>query len=111
MPAQPPPQGGLGQSWFVLDFQAGYDGFAPKITGGELHGTYGPAFVETQESWAFEGQAVLHRTAAEPDRVLVEAAGNLVLSRRRSFEISGQRHPAERLLAARRDDEELLLLL
>lgn len=82
----------------------------PTIGGSGAPGVYGPAFVSTQESWSFSGAVELRRPVVEP-AVVFQSSGILVLSRRRTFVFAGQRDPATRVVMARCDDDELLLLL
>lgn len=109
----PPPQGGQGQSWFVLDFEAAYVGYKPpEFSGGaQPPGIFGPAFQREDFEWRIPGRvALLRRIAPAPEYVLAQA-GTLHLGRRRMFAFPGYRAAAERVLLVRRDDEEFLLLL
>lgn len=110
--ADPPPQGGLGQSWFVLDFEAAYVGYKPPefSGGGETPGIFGPAFRFDEFEHGVPGALVLRRKVETETYVLAQP-GILHLERRRMFVFPGHRTAAERVLLVRRDDEECLLLL
>lgn len=109
----PEPQGGLGQSWFVLDYEAAYVGVKPpEFSGGaEPPGIFAPAFLHEAVEWTFPGAVVLRRRVVDPPTYVLSLGGILHLRCRRMFVFPGYRGAAERVLLARRDDEELLLLL
>lgn len=118
----PPPQGGLGQSWFVLDFEAAYAGEPAPVqeqtraggAGGFEYGPIGARFIARIPLGVSFVAPVEARIPVESNLVkLIGARLPVSFSTVRQVQIrtSISRQPAGVYLSRLREDEEILIAL